>query len=54
MITPWEERFLGEFDYFTILEIGQMAEYMDIPYLLAVCYQFSCGYDRALSQYAEF
>jgi hypothetical protein len=54
MITPWEERFLSEFDYFTILEIKRAAEYMDIHYLLAVCYQLSCKYDRAISQYAEF
>jgi hypothetical protein len=53
MITPWEERFLSEFDYFTILEIGQTAEYMDIPYLLAVCHQFACNYDCGLSRHSE-
>ena len=31
VIIPWEERFLSKFDHFTILEIEQTAEYMDIP-----------------------
>jgi hypothetical protein len=53
MITPWEERFLSEFDYFTILEIGQTAEYMDIPYLLAVYHQFACNYDCGLSRHSN-
>jgi hypothetical protein len=53
VMIPWEERFLSKFDHFTIVEIEQTAEYMDIPYLLAVCHQFACNYDFGLFRHSE-